>query len=196
MTKFIAIGVLSLLLSDTAARAGVLYTLEDVNFTNGTAASGSFQYCTNWCPDPITVAGFTNIDITISGPVPTLLFQYLAFGGTLFVDSDAPDLTGADFLQVSFNSSLYQGEGSYLAGNDPIAAAYGTCTDSTCSTTDTVAVTPGPGEGSGALVTTDPGAYQGSGSSTPEPTTVLLAVTGTLLLIAKRKKRGGAFSPF
>jgi hypothetical protein len=84
-------------------------------------------------------------------------------------------------LDISFLGSLYQGEGFFLEGEDPISAAYGTCTNSICSTIDTAAVTPGPGDGGGALVTTDPGAYTGPGANTgitpvPEPSSLSMLV--------------------
>jgi hypothetical protein len=147
----LTLAALWLVVSHTA-RAGEIYTLEDVTFTNGATASGSFYY---------SLSGYVDIDITISSPYSGAAIQYsnnTAEPNNPFslvaVDSNAPDLTGADFLSLSFLNSLYQGFGSYVSGSAINPSTYGICTNSTCSAVTTVSTTPYI---SGAEITDDPG---------------------------------------
>lgn len=152
----------------SATATPLLWTLNGT-FTDGGTASGSFTY------DADTNV-FSNINILASGGssgLPASAFQYISSSGSTFLvlfDSNAPDLTGAHWLMLGFNSPLTNNGGVVDVGNGSEL----TCNNATCSnlTLPTRGFT-----ASGNTVT----------APTPEPTTLTLIPLGVFALLLRKR---------
>lgn len=165
-----ALGLFLAALGSSVAHASPITWTLSVTFDSGATASGSFVYDAD-------TNQYISRDIVFSAlPANPFLFQYpqnVSDSGTLdSVNSNAADLTGADFLGLVFGSILTDAGGTVAVPRGIEA----TCLDATC-----INITLGGPRVTGGVVT--------ASTATPEPETLALFPVGLLAICAWRRYR-------
>jgi PEP-CTERM motif len=173
-SALIAAAAFALLLLPTLASAdGITWTLEDINFSSGGSATGTFNYNA-----ATVVYSAVNVSTTASSPFPATSYStvtdafyftptVVGFGPNPFTEYNGGNLTGATLLELFFLNPLPS-----AGGTDPVYAVEYLCGDATCDYTTRTSST--------GFVTTNP-------VSAPEPASLLLLAGGLLALALIRR---------
>jgi hypothetical protein len=178
--KLLALATLSVAMAvlgpARATAAPVTWSLQNVVFTDGGQAFGSFAYDAE-----TNTYTAINISTTATGGIPATIFQYKSIFGTLptvavFLDSNAADLTGFHDLTLRFTSDLTSSGGSI-----PLLLSSGSF-ETTCGNAICGSVVAPSSFITGGSVTTNPAA------AVPEPAAVSMIILGLSSTLVSRSR--------